>query len=179
MNAILTDDLLSQVGYTTDELRKAIAKAHTMACMAIRLVEARLVRELADGRLRGLPNLKPYEWPTDYAGARLRGIIDRPLDEAPIASSTTYGKESIVLTESGRLKVARCERHARAEKGTPALCTVSERDVTDHDLRAEDLEQYARVVAAAIARHVQRAHARTAELERLERLAAHMRKAVD
>lgn len=137
--------------------------ARKIAIDAVRTLEARAVRELAGGRLLGMVNLGTSRHPV--YGARVRGqAIDKPLEIGD--------PPALVIGHDGRLLTARVF-------GTPGGRVIATtHDALDSDLRLEDMEPYARRLAACLERHVEQAEIRTASFERVAAFARAIMQAV-
>lgn len=168
---LISIELLEQVGVRGADLKARIASARQLAVQAIMGVQDRVIRSLGGARLRGLPNLVPElnRQPSFFA-ARVRGGYDEPL---PAAHFPDAGREVVCISDEACLISAR-----RAWNPIGRKVFISHRWVTSDDIRVEDVQDYSRAMATALARHVQECERLSERFGRLVDLAKRLQSVV-
>jgi len=164
-----TDKLLDDSAAAGVELRGKIETARILAVRTVRAIEDRLSSALDGVRLRGLPNLVPEWRGVSYAAARIRARHDTPLEE--IEPGKADGHLALVLTAYGRLVMAR----RAIEFGHPVVVEVP---ATDAYLCAEDLWDFARILAIVLPTHTRLARYAGEKFDRISRLAGKLSAAI-
>ena len=132
------------------DVAELAARARSDALVAIRLLEARLMRE-AEGCLKGMPELAP-----GYLAANVRAVGTKRWG---MAAWLRPGRTHLCVGKDGGLQVAWLEDDGPRWRGA-----------LDADLLAEDLEPLTQVAADLLREHASRldrtaaAHGRVVEL---------------
>lgn len=142
--------------------------ARKMALLAIGSMHCRLGDLIAViVRLRGAPNLASSTNP--YRGYLVRAKKSDKGLPFPRRGSDGFGREQLVLTEHGRLVMAR-----RNEDGD-----VNERDVDDSELTADDAEHLAETIDHACETHMRACESSSEQYQAAFRLAQRLREALE
>lgn len=153
---------------STKQLAQARDEARRLALLAIGALHGRLGDLIAViSRLRGAPNLASSTNP--YRGYLVRAKKSDKGLPFPRRGADNFGREQLVLTEYGRLVMAR-----RNEDGD-----VNERDVDDSELTADDAEHLAETVDHACEMHMRACDASTEQYQAAQRLALRLREALE
>lgn len=153
---------------TTKKLAEERDQARRLALLAIGTLHGRVSDLIAViSRLRGAPNLASSTNP--FRGYLVRAKKSDKGLPFPRRGSDGFGREQLVLTETGRLVMAR-----RNEDGD-----VNARDVDDSELTADDAEHLAETVDHACEMHMRACDASTEQYQAAQRLALRLREALE
>lgn len=145
----------------TSRLADVREDARAKAVRAIRRMEAALAEALGGETLSGLPNINPGRRSPAWRGLRLRTRhLDEPLS-TNYRGAAGWTMPALCLDRRGQLVMVR-----RNSYGDVGVLRVG-----DDDLKAEDVETVAAVIVEAVDLHNGHASERTAQFDRLRRLA--------